>query len=127
MGNSNQSKPKIVSPRRGEVYLAAFDPTIGAEIRKTRPAVILQNDIGNRASSTTIVAAISSQIHEPPYPVEVILEARECGLTARSVVKLDQIRTVDRRRLIRRLGSLSPETMKRVDLATAISLGLVNL
>ncbi len=127
MGNRKPRKPKVEPPpRRGEVYLVAFDPTVGSEIRKTRPAVILQNDVGNRASSTTIVAAVSSQIHEPPYPIEVVVEPREGGLAARSAVRLDQIRTVDRRRLIRRLGLLQPETMHMVDRAIAISFGLVN-
>jgi len=127
MGNSKPRKPKVAPPpQRGEVYLVAFDQTVGSEIRKIRPAVILQNDIGNRASSTTIIAAVSSQIHEPPYPVEVVVEPREGGLATRSAVRLDQIRTVDRRRLIRRLGLLRPETIHQVDRAIAISFGLVD-
>ena len=127
MGNRKPRKPKVAPPpQRGEVYLVAFDQTVGSEIRKTRPAVILQNDIGNRASSTTIIAAVSSQIHEPPYPVEVVVEPREGGLATRSAVRLDQIRTVDRRRLIRRLGLLRPETIHQVDRAIAISFGLVD-
>ena len=76
------------SPKRGEVYLVNFDPTVGAEIRKTRPAVIVQNDIGNRHSSITIVAAVTSQFEEPLYPVEVLVPAGEAGLESDSVVLL---------------------------------------
>src|SRR3989442_10695194 len=121
------AKAKVTFPRRGEVYLVAFDPTVGAEIRKTRPAVIIQNDIGNRASSTTIVAAVTSQVKEPLYPFEVRVGAGEGGLEKPSVVLLDQIRTVDRARLLRRLGTLHRDTMVRVDGALMISLSLVEL
>jgi mRNA interferase MazF len=114
-------------PRRGEVYLVAFDPTIGAEIRKTRPAVVVQNDIGNRAASTTIVAAVSSLGEERLYPFEVVVRPPDGGVTKASTVLLNQIRTVDRRRLIRRLGKLGSETMRRVDRALAISAGLVEI
>ena len=121
------AKAKVTFPRRGEVYLVAFDPTVGAEIRKTRPAVIIQNDIGNRASSTTIVAAVTSQVKEPLYPFEVRIGVGEGGLKKPSVVLLDQIRTVDRARLLRRLGTLHHDTMVRVDSALMISLSLVEL
>jgi len=109
------------------VYLVAFDPTVGSEIRKTRPAVVIQNDVGNRTAPITIVAALSSQVEEPLYPFEVLVQPREGGLVKRSAVLLNQIRTVDRERLIWRLGALTPETMHRVDRAIAISLGLVSL
>src|SRR6266436_1298521 len=71
---------RLISPRRGEVYLVNVDPTIGAEIQKTRPALILQNDIANRHSPITIVAAISSKFDEPLYPTEVLIAAPEGGL-----------------------------------------------
>jgi len=120
------AKHKALSyPRRGEIYLVSFDPTIGAEIKKTRPALILQNDVLNRYSPLTIVSAITSRHEESLYPTEVFVEAREGGLKVESVVLLNQIRSVDKRRLIKRLGSLNPETMRRVDQALAISLGLV--
>jgi len=112
-------------PRRGEVYLVNFDPTIGAEIKKTRPALILQNDIANRFSPLTIVSAITSRYEEPLYPTEILVEAGEGGVKANSVVLLNQIRSVDKRRLIKRLGSLKPETMRGVDRAIAISFGLI--
>jgi mRNA interferase MazF len=116
---------KVTSPQRGEIYLVRFDPTVGHEIRKTRPAVIIQNDVSNRHSLITIVAAISSQFSEPPYPREVILEPEESGLPKRSAVIANQIRSVDRARLVARMGQLSPSSMGRVDAALRISLALV--
>ncbi len=113
-----------MTPRRGEIYLVAFDPTVGHEIRKTRPAVILQNDISNRYSPITIVAAISSQFGDPPHPREVVLPARS-GLAKPSAVILNQIRSVDRRRLIKRLGAVDADTMRKVDQALMVSLGLI--
>ena len=117
----------IISPRRGDVCLVTFDPTVGAEIRKTRPALIIQNDIANRYSPITIVAAITSQVSESIYPTEVLVRRPEGGLTADSIVLLNQIRSVDKRRLFNRLGRVTPETMRRVDHALLVSLGLVEL
>lgn len=121
------AKQKIARPLRGEVYFVAFDPTLGAEIRKTRPALILQNDIANRSSPITIVAAITSKFDQELYPTEVLVRAPEGGLDADSVVLLNQIRSVDRRRLMRRIGRLTPETMRLVDRALLLSLGLIEL
>jgi mRNA interferase MazF len=109
------------------VYFVAFDPTLGAEIRKTRPALILQNDIANRSSPITIVAAITSKFDQELYPTEVLVRAPEGGFDADSVVLLNQIRSVDRRRLMRRIGRLTPETMRLVDRALLLSLGLIEL
>ena len=117
----------LAFPKRGEIYLVSFDPTVGAEIRKTRPALVLQNNIANRHSPVTIVAAITSQFEEPLYPTEVLVPAGEGGLRVASVILLNQIRTVDRLRLIQRLGALKPETLKRVNLALRISLGLAEV
>jgi mRNA interferase MazF len=114
-------------PRRGEIYLVNFDPVIGAEIRKTRPALILQNDIANRHSPLTIVSAITSQFEEPLYPTEVLLKAGEGGTTKDSVILLNQIRSVDKRRLVRRLGTISSGSMQRVHRSLQISLGLVTI
>lgn len=119
--------PRKVAPRRGEVWLISFDPTIGAEIRKTRPALILQNDVANAASPITIAAAITSRFEEPLYPTEVPIRAKEGGLAADSAALLNQLRSIDKQRLIRRLGRLSPETMARVNQALAISVGLIAL
>lgn len=121
------TRERISHPRRGEVYLVGFDPTLGAEIKKTRPALIVQNDIANRYSPITIVAAITSQRRDPARPTNVLLKSPEGGLTSDSVVLLNQIRSVDKRRLGRRLGKLKAETLKSVDQALQISLGLVDL
>ncbi|OGG72865.1 PemK family transcriptional regulator [Candidatus Kaiserbacteria bacterium RIFCSPLOWO2_01_FULL_53_17] len=114
-------------PFRGDVYVVNFDPTIGSEIKKTRPAVVLQNNVGNRHSAVTIVAAISSQFGDELYPTEVFIEPPEGGLEKKCVVLLNQIRTVDKRRLTKKLGVLKRETMMRVDQALEISLGLAGV
>ncbi len=114
-------------PRRGEIYLVEFDPTRGHEITKTRPALIIQNNIGNRYSPITIVAAISSQFKIPAHPTDVVVETAETGLPLRSAVVLNQIRSVDRERLVRQTGRLNVAAMRRVDDALRISLGLVEI
>jgi mRNA interferase MazF len=118
---------EIAPPRRGDVVVVELDPTIGAEIRKTRPALVIQNDIDNRYSPITIVAAITSKIDSDPYPTEVRVRPPEGGLSVPSMVLLNQLRSVDRRRLVGRLGRLKPETMARVDRALQISLGIARV
>lgn len=120
---------KLVSsiiPKRGEIYLVNFDPAIGAEIKKTRPALILQNDIANRYSSVTIVAAITSfsDKDDKTYPTEVFIGDSEGGLNNNSVALLNQIRTIDKGRLVKKLGVLKDKTMAHIDKAIQISLGL---
>jgi mRNA interferase MazF len=105
--------------------MVGFDPTVGHEIQKTRPAVVIQNDISNQHSPITIVAAISSQFSDPPFPREVVIEPEESGLPKRSAVIVNQIRSVDRLRLQKKLGRLSRQSMERVDEAIKISLGLI--
>ncbi len=115
-------------PRRGDIYLVEFDPARGHEIKKTRPAVVIQNDIGNRHSPGTIVAAVTSKLSPIPYPVEVpVVPTKGNGLSMPSAIQLGQIRSVDQERLVRRLGRLDTATMRRVDEAITISLGLVPL
>ena len=115
-------------PRRGEIYLVSFDPTIGHEIQKTRPAVIVQNDVSNQHSPITIVAAISSQFGNPLRPREVLVPAgSKTGLSKPSAVVLNQIRSIDRARLQKRLGALDAATLRKVDEALKISFGLVDL
>src|SRR4051812_11504346 len=115
----------MTHPRRGEIYLVSFDPTVGHEIRKTRPALVIQNDVSNEFSPVTIVAAISSKFGDPPQLREVVLPAKG-GLPKTSAVILNQIRSVDRRRLIKRMGLVDAATMRRVDQGLIISLGLVD-
>jgi mRNA interferase MazF len=89
--------------------------------------LVIQNDIGNRYSPITIVAAISSKFDLPPYPTEAVMEPKGSGLSQNLAVVLNQIRSVDRQRLIKRIGKASLEVMSRVDRANAISLGLVEI
>lgn len=107
--------------------MVAPDPTQGSEIAKTRPAVTIQNDIGNRFSDVTIVAPITSKYSTELYPTEVLVNAPEGGLKVDSVVLLNQIRAIDKRRLTRRLGTLDPATMALVNEALAISVGLTDV
>lgn len=118
---------RVKTAVRGEIYLVNFDPTVGAEIQKTRPALIIQNDISNRHSPITIVAAITSKFDEKLYPTEVLIAANEGGLKIDSVVLLNQIRSIDGKRLIRHLGKISGKTLKKVDTALKISLGLIDI
>ncbi len=112
---------------RGDVWLVSLDPVIGHETSKTRPAVVIQNDIGNEYSPITIIAPITSQKLEKTYPVEVFLSTEKTGLEKNSKVLLNQIRAVDMRRLIRKIGKLDSDAMKLVDNALKISLGLESL
>ena len=116
----------MVLPKRGEIYYVTFDPTIGVEIKKTRPALIIQNDIGNMHSPATIVAAITSTTRDV-FPHEVSLKTGEGGLPKDSIILLNQVRTIDKKRLGKKLGMISSETMKKVDHAIAISLGLIKI
>ena len=118
---------RLTSPRRGEVYLVNFDPTVGSEIRKTRPALIIQNDVANEHSPITIVAAITSKFDDDLYPTEVLVKAGKAGMTQNSVVLLNQIRSIDRARLIKRLGRVDDETLKRVNASLKVSVGLVEI
>lgn len=112
--------------KRGDVYLVNLEPALGVEMKKTRPAVIIQNDVGNKFSHTVIVAPITTG-KELKIPTEVAVKAGEGGLKNDSVIRLQQIRTLDKRRLKKRWGSLTRETMQKVDEAIKISLGLVPL
>ena len=110
---------------RGEIYLVKFDPTVGSEIKKTRPAMIIQNDTANRFSPVTIVAAISSKFDEKLYPTEVLIKAGEAGLKQDSVILFDQIRTIDKERIVKKIGTVGLFTLKRADTALKISVGLI--
>jgi mRNA interferase MazF len=108
--------------RRGDIWLVNFNPAQGSEQRGIRPALIIQNDVGNEVSPVTIVAAISSVTKT--YPINVEIKPSESGLEKDSVVKLNQIRTIDKKRLIKRLGRLDSSKMKAVNSALMLSLGL---
>ena len=110
--------------RRGEIYYADLSPVVGSEQGGMRPVLIVQNDVGNRYSPTVIAAAITSQQNKARLPTHIEIEARTYGLSKNSVVLLEQMRTLDKRRLRERMGCLDNKAMQRVDGAIAISLGL---
>ena len=109
--------------RRGELYYADLSPVVGSEQGGIRPVLIVQNDTGNKYSPTIICAAITSQINKAKLPTHIELSAHEFGLPKDSVVLLEQIRTLDKRRLKERIGALTPTTMQNVNAALMISLG----
>lgn len=110
--------------RRGEIYYADLSPVVGSEQGGMRPVLIVQNDVGNRYSPTVIAAAITSQQNKARLPTHIDIEARTYGLSKNSVVLLEQMRTLDKRRLREKMGCLDEKAMQRVDGAIAISLGL---
>lgn len=110
--------------KRGEIFYADLSPVIGSEQGGIRPVIIIQNDIGNRYSPTVIIAAITSQINKAKLPIHVEISSEEYGLNRDSVVLLEQIRTLDKRRLKEKIGHMTEKDMKKVDKALAISLSL---
>lgn len=111
-------------PRRGEIYFIDFPSTGDGEMAGPHPALVVQNDVGNRASQLTIVAAITSNLRVARLPVGVRIAPGESGLPRQSVVHLGHLYTVDKRRLGQRVGSLSEARLRQVDLAIQVSLGL---
>ena len=109
--------------KRGELYYADLSPVVGSEQGGVRPVLVVQNDVGNRYSPTVIAAAVTSKINKARLPTHIELSANIYGLSKDSVVLLEQIRTIDKRRLKERIGFLSEQTMMRVDNALLISLG----
>lgn len=109
--------------KRGEIYWADLNPVVGSEQGGIRPVIIVQNDIGNRHSTTVIVAAITSSGKKAYLPVHVPITAEESGLARDSVVLLEQLRTLEKSRLMGFLGRLKAEAMARIDRALALSLG----
>jgi mRNA interferase MazF len=111
--------------KRGDVVRVNLNPAVGSETGKVRPCVIIQNDVGNTYSPVTIVAVITSRKSlSKTYPVDVWVGKEQGGLDVPSIVLCDQIRTVDKRRIIKRLGHFSDSIMKDVDQALKISLAL---
>ncbi len=113
--------------RRGDIYYADLSPVVGSEQGGTRPVLIIQNDIGNKYSPTTIVAAITAQINKAKLPIHIEISAKEYGLSKNSVILLEQVRTIDKKRLKDKISHLSDEMMNTVDEAIAISFGLADL
>jgi mRNA interferase MazF len=108
---------------RGDLYSACLDPVVGSEQGGIRPVLVIQNDVGNRHSPTVIVLAITGQVNKARLPTHVSVSADGTGLQKDSVILAEQIRTLDKRRLRERIGTLSGDTMDRVSEALRISLG----
>jgi mRNA interferase MazF len=115
---------EVGAPRRGEVHWVNLDPTVGTEIAKTRPVVIISHDLGNRHSPRVIVAPITSRRVDRVYPFEVLIPAGEGGLPQKSKALLNQIRTVDKARLRGWIGTLNEMRMLEIDRAIRLSLAV---
>ena len=109
--------------KRGELYYADLSPVIGSEQGGVRPVLVVQNDVGNKYSPTVIAAAVTSKLCKARLPTHIELCAAKYGLTKDSVILLEQIRTLDKRRLKERIGAINVDEMRRVDVALKISLG----
>ena len=116
----------INSVKRGDIYYADLSPVVGSEQGGMRPVLIVQNDVGNKHSPTVIAAAITSQINKAKLPTHIELGARTYGLSKDSVILLEQIRTIDKKRLKDRMGKLDDKLMNQVDNAIAVSFGLID-
>ena len=112
------------SVRRGDIFYADLSPVVGSEQGGVRPVLIVQNDTGNRHSPTVIAAAITSQTGKAKLPTHISVSPMNCGLPKDSIILLEQVRTLDKRRLREKMGRVDEEVMKKVDAAIAVSFGL---
>jgi mRNA interferase MazF len=110
--------------KRGDIFYADLSPVVGSEQGGIRPVIIIQNDIGNKYSPTVIVAAITSQINKAKLPTHVEISSEEYGLNKDSVVLLEQIRTLDKKRLKEKIGHMTEHDIQKVEEALLISVGL---
>ncbi len=110
--------------KRGEIYYADLSPVVGSEQGGIRPVLIVQNDVGNKHSPTVVAAAITSKKEKSQLPTHISVTAQSCGLSKDSVVLLEQVRTLDKRRLKERMGELDSSSMAQVNDALQVSLGL---
>jgi len=113
--------------KRGDIFYADLSPVIGSEQGGVRPVLIVQNDVGNKYSPTVIASAITSQINKAKLPTHIELSAKDYGLPKDSVILLEQIRTIDKKRLREKIGHLDDELMERVNEALSVSFGLVDM
>ena len=114
----------MITVKRGDIYYADLSPVVGSEQGGLRPVLIIQNDVGNRYSPTVIAAAITSRMGKTRLPTHIDIYADQVGLAKDSVILMEQIRTLDKRRLKEKMGHLDDTIMQRVDNAIAISFGL---
>ena len=116
----------MVIVKRGDIYYADLSPVVGSEQGGVRPVLIVQNDIGNKYSPTVIAAAITSQINKAKMPTHIEISATDYGLNKDSVILLEQVRTIDKRRLREKIGHLDDPLMDSVNSALSVSFGLGN-
>ncbi|WP_129598220.1 type II toxin-antitoxin system PemK/MazF family toxin [Anaerophilus nitritogenes] len=112
--------------KRGDIFYADLSPVVGSEQGGVRPVLVVQNDIGNKYSPTVIVVAITSQINKAKLPTHIEISASEYGLTRDSVVLLEQVRTIDKKRLREKIGHSDDEMMNKVNEGLLISFGLID-
>ena len=112
------------SVKRGDIFYADLSPVVGSEQGGVRPVLIVQNDTGNRHSPTVIAAAITSQTGKARLPTHISVSPLSCGLPKESIILLEQVRTLDKRRLREKMGRLDEDVMKKVDAAIAVSFGV---
>lgn len=112
--------------KRGDIFFADLSPVVGSEQGGVRPVLIVQNDVGNKYSPTIIAAAITSQINKAKLPTHIEISAEEYGLTKDSVILLEQIRTIDKKRLKDKIGRLDDDLMNVVNEAISVSFGLAD-
>ena len=110
--------------RKGDIFFADLSPVVGSEQGGVRPVLVVQNDVGNRFSPTIIVAAVTSQLNKSKLPTHVPVNAEGSGLDRDSVVLLEQLRTIDKKRLREHIGTVNEEIIENVDDALSISLGI---
>ena len=113
--------------KRGDIFYADLSPVVGSEQGGVRPVLVVQNDVGNKFSPTVIISAITSQINKAKLPTHIEITADEYGLAKDSVILLEQIRTIDKKRLKERIGRLDDELMQMLDDALTISFGLTGI
>ena len=114
----------MISVKRGDIYYADLSPVVGSEQGGLRPVLIIQNDVGNRYSPTVIAAAITSRMGKTKLPTHIDITADKVGLAKDSIVLLEQVRTLDKRRLKEKMGHLDDSMMNAVNAAIAVSFGL---
>ncbi|QHI71270.1 type II toxin-antitoxin system PemK/MazF family toxin [Aminipila terrae] len=110
--------------KKGDIYFADLSPVIGSEQGGIRPVLVVQNDVGNKYSPTIIVAAVTSQLNKAKLPTHVEIDAKDNGLSKKSVVLLEQLRTIDKKRLKERIGAIDESLLPNVNEALTVSLGI---
>lgn len=110
--------------KKGDIYFADLSPVIGSEQGGIRPVLVVQNDVGNKYSPTIIVAAVTSQLNKAKLPTHVEIDAKNNGLSKKSVVLLEQLRTIDKKRLKERIGTIDEGLLPNVNEALTVSLGI---